>query len=655
MTMKLNATAALAVLMSLTLLAMNLGSVQGACVSGGVTVDAWLTPETIETGNTTTMELTLDGSGESGEVFPVDVVLVMDCSGSMERYGSIIAGTKQVQLTTSYQNLGEFTISEVTDVELMLQIPEDMYYSKDKFSAKLKNKATGEYTTTKTEYSTARWDDVSPGTYEVYAKLLQSGGTANRTYAIEVPPVRIDSAKAAAKTFVDLMTADDQVALVRFMSSGWSYKDFCTVKQALTANKQLVKNNIDSLNTGGGTPLGEGLKVAIDHLDANGRGTAEKAIILLTDGWWNMGCEPMEQADRAAAKGYTVYTIGWGGVNETALTQIAARTGGRGYFPITAEDLIQIYTDLATELTNITAKNATVTIELSNNVNYMGNATIEPTTINGNILTWRLGMISKDQLKTISFEVKPTITGTVQVNTENSKVTYTNACDEEQEVSVPVLNVKVNPNPPRAILLGPSTVKKNESFKLDASGSYDPDGSIVEYRWNFDDGTTLQGNVIMVNHSYNQSRTYNVTLTVVDAFGSEVSTVLHITVTDEDAGGVNGKVWWDGNRTITGLDRYVGESKEITATAIGIRRINTNDTVNLQVCLYADDERLNCEPRTLSDGTPQDVTVNGTWTPMTSGRHLITLRARAEDGVEWVGPTNDPTAGVWVYIKRVTT
>jgi len=660
MKMKTNKTIMLAILMSLFLVAMNLASVSAECVSGGVAVDAHLTPETIGFGDTTTMEIALVGSGTSASFFPVDIVLTIDCSGSMERYGSILPpGTKQVQLTTSYQKLGEFSISQVTDVEVMLQIPEDVYYKKDQFNAKLRNKDTGvNYSSSPLNaYSSARWDDQPSGTYEVYAKLLQSGGTASRTYAVEVPPVRLDSAKGAAKTFVDMMTANDQIALVRFQSQGWSYKDFCTVKQALDDNKDMMKNNIDSLNPSGGTPLGEGLMVAIDHLDAKGRGNAEKAIILLTDGWWNMGVDPMVQADRAAAKGYTVYTIGWGGVNETALLQIAERTGGRGYFPITAEDLVQIYTDLAIELTNITAKNATVMIELSDDVEYVGNANIAPTTINGNILTWNLGMISKDQIKSISFEVKPKTNGTVQVNTANSKVTYENACNEQGQVAVPVLNVNVIRYPPKAILTGPSTpVNKNESFKLDASKSYDPDGYIVEYRWDFGDNTPdIVGNVLMINHSYNTSGNKTVTLTVKDNSGAINVTTITITVTNEDVGGVSGKVQWDGEHVIQCLDSFVGESQLITATAIGITRINTNDTISVTVYLYADGELLSSTPVTLSDNSPKNVPVSGMWSPMISGRHFISLRAEAEAGVTWVAPTtNDPTAGVRVYIKKVT-
>jgi PKD repeat protein len=65
----------------------------------------------------------------------------------------------------------------------------------------------------------------------------------------------------------------------------------------------------------------------------------------------------------------------------------------------------------------------------------------------------------------------------------------------------------------------------DQTIIFNASASYDPDRSILSYRWDFDDGniTTLAGAVI--THAYTTEGTYNVTLTV----------------TDDD--GLNGTIW----------------------------------------------------------------------------------------------------------------
>jgi PKD repeat protein len=53
---------------------------------------------------------------------------------------------------------------------------------------------------------------------------------------------------------------------------------------------------------------------------------------------------------------------------------------------------------------------------------------------------------------------------------------------------------------------------------FDATGSYDPDGSIVSYDWIFGDGATDNGAV--VSHAYVLAGTYTVTLTVTDDGGA---------------------------------------------------------------------------------------------------------------------------------------
>ena len=61
---------------------------------------------------------------------------------------------------------------------------------------------------------------------------------------------------------------------------------------------------------------------------------------------------------------------------------------------------------------------------------------------------------------------------------------------------------------------------------FDAEGSVDPDGMIVGYAWDFDDGES--GTDDLSSHTYNSAGTYTVVLTVTDdsgATGSEAQTV----------------------------------------------------------------------------------------------------------------------------------
>ncbi|MHC1611648.1 MAG: VWA domain-containing protein [Candidatus Methanospirareceae archaeon] len=523
--------------------------VRGAGGGEYVETNASVNPGVIQLGENTEVTIALTGNGTPEIIIPLDVVLVMDCSGSMKRYGTIITNLSEVTLTTSYQKVGEFTISAPEDVEVMLQtLPgrgygADVYYSPyDKYLSYLKNKVTGARQPEKSGFSVVRWNNLQPGTYEVYAKLnhYRSGYTQpQRVFCVELPPTRREGAKGAANEFVDLLKDDDRVAVVKFHSNNWVYSGNCNLICNLWEGKSAAKNAINGLPASGGTPMGEGLDRALDHLIENGRDGAVKAIILLTDGWWNMGCSPIDQAHRAANHGIPIYVIGWGGVNYDELTQIAEITGGECYFPATVEDLEGIYEGLAKELSNITAKNVILRVELTDSVEYADNASKEPE-INGKVLEWDLGAISVNQTKSISFDVRPEVSGEVKLNTDNSSITYEDVYGHLHEVQLPVLSVRVtgvkkNLPPVASFTVSNETPETNQRVEFDASSSYDPDGSIVAYRWDFDgDGVwDIEGNVVTITHSYNKSGNYTVKLEVEDNIGAKNSTTKEINIIDE--------------------------------------------------------------------------------------------------------------------------
>ncbi len=93
--------------------------------------------------------------------------------------------------------------------------------------------------------------------------------------------------------------------------------------------------------------------------------------------------------------------------------------------------------------------------------------------------------------------------------------------------------------PPVADAGDDKTGDEGQEITFDASNSYDPDGSIVSYTWDFGDGSTATGKV--VTHTYADNGVYTVTLTVKDNAGATSTDTCTATINNvppvADAGG----------------------------------------------------------------------------------------------------------------------
>ncbi|HEU67881.1 MAG TPA: PKD domain-containing protein [Candidatus Acetothermia bacterium] len=67
--------------------------------------------------------------------------------------------------------------------------------------------------------------------------------------------------------------------------------------------------------------------------------------------------------------------------------------------------------------------------------------------------------------------------------------------------------------------ISPPSAKVGEPFWFDASTSYDPDGQVAEYLWNFGDGKSETTTVPYATHRYGETGRYTVTLVVKDEEG----------------------------------------------------------------------------------------------------------------------------------------
>jgi PKD repeat protein len=81
---------------------------------------------------------------------------------------------------------------------------------------------------------------------------------------------------------------------------------------------------------------------------------------------------------------------------------------------------------------------------------------------------------------------------------------------------------------PLVVVNGPNKGVVGSPMAFDGNSSYDPDGTIVSYEWDFRDGSTGTGKI--VTHSYSSAENYDVTLTVTDNTGLKASVEKTITV-----------------------------------------------------------------------------------------------------------------------------
>lgn len=81
---------------------------------------------------------------------------------------------------------------------------------------------------------------------------------------------------------------------------------------------------------------------------------------------------------------------------------------------------------------------------------------------------------------------------------------------------------------PVAVANGPYTGQRGQSISFSSSGSFDPNGTITAYHWNFGDGTS--SNSANPTHAYQTSGLFTATLTVTDNSGLLASATTTVSV-----------------------------------------------------------------------------------------------------------------------------
>ncbi|MEW6756902.1 MAG: VWA domain-containing protein [Acidobacteriota bacterium] len=150
--------------------------------------------------------------------------------------------------------------------------------------------------------------------------------------------------KDAAKTFVGLLGASDQVAVWGFDSQVDFVIDF-------TADKQALYAAVDGYAYSGGSTAF--FDATWDALVGTAARSGRKAVLAMTDGEDNSSSHSENELIAYAQQArIPIYTIGFGSPDDVVMQRIADQTGGRYYRGTDAGALQQILTDIGNLINN---------------------------------------------------------------------------------------------------------------------------------------------------------------------------------------------------------------------------------------------------------------------------------------------------------------
>lgn len=164
---------------------------------------------------------------------------------------------------------------------------------------------------------------------------------------------KIDAAKAAAKTFVDLMRPEDTSGVIAFNTQ-------VDVLQPLTSDKTALHSAIDSIEAFNDTAMYDALAASISTL---GQVQGRRVVIVLSDGLDNRSTETSDTIlGSIEGAELSIYTIGLGdpsagtgstsGIDEEALRAIAEKTNGEYKYTPSPDELTALYQQISLRLQN---------------------------------------------------------------------------------------------------------------------------------------------------------------------------------------------------------------------------------------------------------------------------------------------------------------
>lgn len=196
------------------------------------------------------------------------------------------------------------------------------------------------------------------------ATIMVAIDTSGSMAAPDVPPTRLEAAKAAAAAFVEQLPDTVNVGVVSFAGAS-------AVVAPPSRDHEQVQQQIGALQlAGGGTAIGESVFSSLTQIDGMAADGADgepvpSRIVVLSDGSNTAGRSPDAAAEAATEAQVPVSTIAYGTadgimpnarggtrvpVDTETLAQLADATGGTAYTAETGEELRDVYADIGSSI-----------------------------------------------------------------------------------------------------------------------------------------------------------------------------------------------------------------------------------------------------------------------------------------------------------------
>ena len=474
---------------------------------------------------------------------PVDVVLVIDKSGSMNE-----STTAYVPITSAPSNNGSYYVKINGTYQVVSHSSGNVW--------RYGNYGNRRYVT---------WDPDGDDT---------SGGNSNsnnplgKPFYLQETGSRLHFAKKAAVNFAGKVLGDggipgSRVSLVTFSgpstTTGNGAQSQAQTVRGLTNNLNQLTNDINGITAIGGTNTEAGFLQGRSVIENSDNPNSNKVVIMFTDGLptasnGNRYAESTNinhihnQRALAAGKGIyqdgvaDVFTIGLlQGMNtaeRNLALQILQQTQNKGWYEApTAQDLDQIFDEISNQL-GYAATNAKVVDKIGDNFELVEGSLPAGATYNSSTreISWNPGTIYEEASLTYQVKAKPEIAGEHATN-EYAKLTYTDifgTAGKEKIFPVPKVEVptllEVNLTDANIILgdsinLGIGADSNGENYMNITGG--DGNGTYT-YEWRVKDNSTIISTDKNPAVSPEEDTIYE--LTVIDSNGCKAVATMKVKV-----------------------------------------------------------------------------------------------------------------------------